>query len=126
MDDAVSRLSIDSGVLHRILGRKQLAGYDLLELTFDHGSLRLACDADTDEIVVTVREKDSDDELPEIVEDAALESLRGKVIETTWSLSNHLSFSDAFQLRCLDLDTRQAACCQFEVAAAAITVARVL
>jgi hypothetical protein len=40
-------------------------------------------------------------------------------------MSNERGYADAFQIRCLDVESRRESCCQFEVAAAAITVARV-
>jgi hypothetical protein len=124
MDEAVRKLVADSGVLRRIVGRRSGGGYALLDLIFDRGRLRLTSDADTDEIVVRVDAAQESD-FDEIEDDAALASLRGKVIEQAWTMSNDRGYGDAFQIRCLDLKSRRESCCQFEVAAAAITVARV-
>jgi hypothetical protein len=124
VDEAVRRLAADSGVLRRIAGRRTAAGYVLLDLIFDQGRLRLAADADTDEIVVRV-DASAESDVDEIGNDAALASLAGKVIQQAWTMSNDRGYADAFQLRCLDLESRDESCCQFEVAAAVITVARV-
>jgi hypothetical protein len=124
MDEAVRKLAADSGALRRIAGRRSGAGYALLDLIFDRGTLRLTSDADTDEIVVRV-DVAPDSDSDEIENDVALACLTGKVIEQAWTMSNDRGYEDAFQVRCLDLETRRESCCQFEVAAAAITVARV-
>jgi len=125
MDNAVEKLASDSGILLHVAGKREGAGYTLLDFVFEHGSLRLVCDPDTDEIIVAVRPEDSDGELDDLDDDIALASLRGKEIELAWSMTNHRGYDDAFQIRCLNLETRQEGCCQFEVAAATITVARV-
>ena len=104
MNDAVRKLSTDSGVLRRISGCRQPAGYDLLELAFDNGSLRLACDADTDEIVVTVQATSSGDELPDVLEDVttdrcAARSLRQRGRCRTISATSTPTKSDALTWR---------------------------
>lgn len=124
MDEDVRKLAADSGVLRRIAGRRSGAGYTVLDLIFDRGRLRLTPDAETDEIVVRVV-AGAEDNSHAIEDDAALASLTGKVIEQAWTMSNERGYADAFQIRCLDLDSRRESCCQFEVAAAAIRVARV-
>lgn len=124
MSDAVRELAADSGVLGRVQGHRSPPGYDVLELIFDHGSLLLSCHGDTDEIVAEATDEVTSD-LAEIQDDDALASIAGKVIEQAWTMRNSRGYEDAFQLRCLDLATRSASCLQFEVAASAITVARV-
>ncbi len=126
VDEAVQTLAADSGSLRRVDGVRSGAGYAFLDLVFDRGTLRLACDADTDEIVVSASRDDlpSNDSAP-VGNDPALASLIGKIIEQAWTMLNDRGYADAFQIRCLDLATRETSCCQFEVAAAAITVARV-
>jgi hypothetical protein len=124
MEEAVQNLASDSGPLRSIRGHRSAAGYTLLDLTFDRGTLRLTANADTDEIVVQVDAAKPPDST-EIQNDAALASLIGKVITAAWTMINQRGYEDAFQVRCLDLETRRESCCQFEVAAAAITVARV-
>jgi hypothetical protein len=47
----------------------------------------------------------------------AVGSLRDKVIERAWSTTNDRGFNDAFQLRCINLDTLTEACIQLEAAA---------
>jgi hypothetical protein len=53
MEEAARTLAADSGSFRRAVGKRQDEGYTLLHLAFAHGSLRLACDADTDEITVS-------------------------------------------------------------------------
>jgi hypothetical protein len=79
MDEAVRNLADDSGALRRIGGHRSAAGYTLLDLTFDRGTLRLTSDPDTDEIVVQIDAAQARDST-EIQNDAALASLIGKVI----------------------------------------------
>jgi hypothetical protein len=105
-------------------GRRLSEVYEVLELVFDRGSIRLTCHADTDEIAVdTTRAEDSD--LDEIGGDDSLGDLLGKTIEEAWTMANNRGYRDAFQLRCIDLATRSEACRQFEAAAAAIWVREV-
>ena len=83
-------------------------------------------DADSDEIVVTGEAAVvANDPLAEVADDPALSPLLGKVIESAWTLTNNRGYADAFQIRGLDTNTREESCCQFEVAAAAITPSRV-
>jgi hypothetical protein len=124
MDETVRRLAADSGVLRRIAGRRSAASYAFLELTFERGTLCLTSDADTDEIVVRVDAAVASDS-DEIVDDPVLDCLLGKVIEHAWMMCNDRGYEDGFQLRCLDVESRHEGCCQFEVGASAITVARV-
>jgi uncharacterized protein DUF6334 len=122
MNDGVRQLAADSGVLRHVVGRRFGAGYEVIELRFGHGTLRLTCNIDSDE--VTVAASDGQDGLDEIVSDA-FEGLLGKVIEEAWIMVNDRGYADAFQLRCIDVATRIESCRQFEVAASAITVVRV-
>jgi Family of unknown function (DUF6334) len=124
VDQAVRELARDSGVLRRITGQPDGAGYTTLQFSFDHGTLRLSCDADTDEIVATTGVA-SDVDSASLDADELLAPLLGKVIELVWELSNDRGYTDGFQIRCLDLETGEESCCQFEVAAAAMTIARV-
>jgi hypothetical protein len=123
MNEAVAQLAADSGVLRDVAGRRFEAGYEAIELGFEHGTLRLTCNGNTDEIVVDASERR--DALDEIVNDDSLADLLGKVIEQAWMMVNDRGYTDAFQLRCIDLATRSESCRQFEVAASAITVAHV-
>lgn len=124
MNEAIRELADDSGVLGRVYGRRSPAGYEVLELIFDHGSLRLSRDGDTDEILADVSKQATSD-LPEIHDDDALASIGGKVIELAWTMVNSRGYEDAFQLRCIDLATRSESCLQFEVGASVISVVRV-
>jgi len=124
VDEAVRKLAADSGELRRIAGRRSGAGYVVLDLVFDHGRLRLTADADTDEIIVRVDASGASD-AAQIADDAVLAPLLGKRIELAWTMVNDRGYADAFQIRCLDLESRDESCCQFEVGAAAIRVARV-
>ena len=123
MDEAARKLAADSGVLHRIAGRRTSAGYAMLEFIFNRGTLRLTCDADTDEILVCVASEPTSD--AEAVDDGHLASLLGGVIEQAWTMTNDRGYADAFQIRCVDLESRRENCVQFEVGAAAIAVTRV-
>lgn len=93
------------------------------KLGFEHGTLGLTCNGDIDEIVVVASARP--DQIDEIVNDDSLADLLGKVIEQAWLMVNDRGYTDAFQLRCIDLATRSESCRQFEVAASAITVAHV-
>jgi hypothetical protein len=124
MNEAARQLIAESGLLRRIAGRRSPAGYEVLELVFDRGILRLTCDGDTDEIAVDATRQEAS-ELDEIGEDDSLVDLLGKTIELAWTMVNNRGYTDAFQLRCLDLGTRLESCRQFEVAASAISVSRV-
>src|SRR6266545_3973897 len=112
MNDLVRQLATDSGVLRHVSGRRSPAGYELLELGFDRGTLRPTCDADTDEIVVEAIGQEAS-EVGEIPDDGALASLLGKAIEQAWTMVNDRGYKDAFQIRCLDLATRSQSCVQF-------------
>ena len=126
VDQAIQTLAADSGTLLRITGVRSGAGYALIDLIFGRGTLRLTCDADTDEIVVSaIGGNLPGDESALVENDSALASLIGKTIEQVWMMFNSRGYADAFQVRCLDLTTRAESCCQFEVAAAAISVALV-
>jgi hypothetical protein len=122
MTDEVRQLAADSGVLRQVAGRRFESGYEVLDLAFDLGTLRLGCSPDTDEITVAVLDQPSQFDP---VSDDVLVDLIGKVIEQAWTMVNDRGYQDAFQLRCIDRGTRSESCCQFEVAASAITVARV-
>ena len=122
MNEDVRQLAADSGVCD-VAGRRFEAGYEVIELGFENGTLRLACNGDTDEIVVVASKRL--DRFDEIVNDDSLADLLGKVIEQAWMMVNDRGYTDAFQLRCIDLATRSESCRQFEVAASAITVAHV-
>jgi hypothetical protein len=122
VDEAVKRLSDDSGVLTRVLGLRHGTRYESLRLVFERGRLAIACDANTDEIILTADPASVDEDLANVADDPVLASLLGKVVELAWTLTNHRGYADGFQVRCLDLETRDESCCQFEVAAAAITV----
>src|SRR5437764_275362 len=83
MDDGALRLAADSGQLLRVLGRRTAQGYESLRLVFERGSLLLAVDADSDEIVVTEEATAAgNNHLPEVADDPVLSPLLGKVIES--------------------------------------------
>jgi hypothetical protein len=122
MSEEVRQLAADSGVLRQVAGRRFESGYEVLDLAFDRGTLRLACNQDTDEITVAALDRQTEFD---VVSDESLVDLIGKVIEQAWTMVNDRGYRDAFQLRCIDLGTRSESCRQFEVAASTITVARV-
>ncbi len=123
MNEGMRQLAADSGVLKRVAGRHTPAGYEVLELVFDRGTLRLRCDGDTDEIIVDVAEEAS--RFDEISDDEAFAAIIGSMISQAWKMVNDRGYEDAFQLRFHNPLTRSENSCQFEVAASAITVARV-
>ncbi len=123
MDPAVRKLATDSGVLRTIYGQRSGAGYAAIAFGFERATLRLDCNADTDEIIARADPSPSD--LPEVVDDQMLSSLMGKVIEQAWTMQNHRGFADGFQLRCLDVAKRDEVCLQFEAAAATMTLMQV-
>jgi hypothetical protein len=124
MDEGVRQLAADSGALRSVHGKRTDAGYATLAFVFEHGILRLDCNADTDEVVASADAAPND--LPAVVNDATLSPLQGKVVEHAWTMTNDRGFADAFQLRCIDLDSRAEACVQVEAAAAALMVAQVV
>ena len=116
-------LASDSGPLSRITG--SVCAKDRLrslDLEFAAGMLCLRCDDDTDEIVVEVARRESD--RPSVAH-PALADLAGMSIESTWVMTNHRGYVDAFQLRLRDESGREETR-QFEVAASAMDVRRVI
>jgi hypothetical protein len=103
--------------------RVAAGSYVALELDFGSGTLRLSCDDDTDELLATVPDARSD-ELADVTSDAAFLGLVGRVIEDAWTMTNHRGYTDAFQLRFLDLLTRAEGTRQFEVAGSTVWVQR--
>jgi hypothetical protein len=119
-------LAADSGSLISVLGDRAPSGrYGKLALVFSHGTMLLACDDNTDEIQVSVAQEPPVD-LPNVEVDPDLMALVGMVIEYAWTLENHRGYRDAIQIRFLDLDSRDERTLQFEVAASAITITRVI
>ena len=126
VDEVVWNLTADSGPLLHVLGRRTAQRYESLRLIFQRGSLLLVADADTDEIVVHAEATvPASDGLTGVADDEVLSPLLGKVIEWAWTLTNNRGYTDAFQIRGLDPETREESCVQFEAAAATITATRV-
>jgi hypothetical protein len=112
----------EAGPLERVRGRvvPGEATFELLEFQLRGGTVRLTADADTDELnVSTVR---GDTSLADLTKHPLCAPLVGKVIEYAWSMTNHRGYTDAFQLRFLDLVSRDEVTRQFEAAAAVIQV----
>jgi hypothetical protein len=125
MDDSVRQLATDSGSLRAVRGQRMPAGaYVVVELDFASGTLRLSCDGNTDKVLAAVPD-DATVDLDDVANDEPFVGLVGKVIEYAWEMENHRGYTDAFQLRFLDLETRVEATRQFEVGASVITVQRV-
>lgn len=120
MDSVVSDLANDSGPLAAVWGVAAPGGgrYRLLEFEFASGVLSLACDDDTDEIIVQVGGRAPGTEL---LDEAWVEDLLGKWIEYAWELRNHRRYRDAFQIRLID-DQRSEAGRVFEVAGSTVEV----
>jgi hypothetical protein len=79
MDNGALRLAADSGQLLRVLGRRTAQGYESLRLVFERGSLLLAVDPDSDEIVVTEEAAAAgNDHLPEVTDDLVLSPFWGR------------------------------------------------
>jgi len=94
MNAQVMALASESGPLLRVSGAEAAqARFRWIELEFAAGTLRLACDDDTDEIVVGIADQ------PAAGSDAsAFKELLGMRIEYAWSLTNHRGYVDAFSL----------------------------
>lgn len=116
----------DSGGLLGIHGHNETAGrYSALALVFSNGVLTARTDVDADEVIVSV-DPEVPDGMPPVGRDVDdLSGLEGMVIEYVWIMTNHRGYRDAFQVRLLNLDSREEQCRQFEVAASALTVHRV-
>ncbi len=110
-----------AGRLTRVRGRAAPGNaFELVDLELRGGTIRLTVLPDSDEVNVSIT--GCDWSLPDLSEQAAFAPLLGKVIEYAWTLTNHRGYSDAFQLRFLDLDSRGEATLQFEAAAAVLLV----
>ena len=124
MNSEVSALWDDSGELLRVTGAPDSPNsYWSLSFEFANGVLTLMCDQDTDEVSIGVGQRDP---TSAEVRDGWSEPLLGKVIEHAWELRNHRGYTDGFQLRLLDLDTRENPSIQFEVLASTLHVRRVI
>jgi hypothetical protein len=122
MDAAVTALASDSGPLFHVSGQLVPQGrFHELAFEFDKGTLLLRCDDDTDEIVLETTN-------PPARRDGSktlLSELIGMQIDYAWELRNHRGYMDAIQLRLTAADGREATC-QFEAAASAMDIRRVV
>lgn len=119
MGPDVAQLAQDSGPLITVTGDPLPGGrFTCLFLQFRAGTLKLACNDDTDEIVASVVGC-------EVGRDGALEGLTGLTLDYAWELRNHRGYLDAFQIRLRDDQGREETL-QFEVAASAIDVRHVV
>jgi hypothetical protein len=102
------------------------ARFRSIRLAFADGVLAVTCNDDTDEIVVAVLDPEASTAHGggEALS-ASLAGLEGRVVESAWWMTNERGYTDAFQLRFLDVLTREETTRQFEVAASAITVSQV-
>jgi len=123
VDDRVRQLAADSGALITVHGRRAGAGFAAIVLVFEHGTLRLECNPDTDEVIASGGVAGND--AAQVLDDETLRALRGKVVELAWTMTNNRGFEDGFQLRCIDLDSRAEACVQFEAAAGVLVAVQV-
>jgi len=113
------RLAEESGKLMTICGHALPgARFVTLLLFFEGGTLSLACNDDTDEIIV---ETGGGDESAPVVDSGALADLTGSTLDYAWELRNHKGYRDGFQIRFRRADGREVTV-QFEVAASAIDV----
>src|SRR6185437_104420 len=105
MTAAVRALAGDSGPLVSASGSRDSAGrYTSLRLNFRSGSLILACNDDTDEVVVTAENEPRGNR---VLSQSALPELLGMSIDYAWVLTNHRGYDDAFQLRFVDENRRE-------------------
>lgn len=124
MHPDTQRLAADSGKLCAVTGLAATAAgrFVALFLEFENGTLRLECDDDTDEAVVSVCDEPQGEP---VASHEALSDLEGLMIEHAWELRNHRGFADGFQVRLRDGRGREETR-QFEVGASAIDVRRVV
>lgn len=90
-----------------------------LVFAFANGVLDITAAGDTDEIHIAASPPRPATE-QRIATPAALEHLLGCVAESGWQMTNHRGYNDAFQVRFLNLQTRDEFTEQFEVAASAL------
>ena len=107
----IRRRNVRYQLTRRLLAAASREATRSLSSRFEHGTLRLTCNGDTDDIVVVACERM--DRSDEIVNDDLLADLVGKVIEQAWTMVNDRGYADGFQLPCVDLATRSESCRQF-------------
>jgi hypothetical protein len=123
VDETYRSLTNDSGEPLDVRGEPAVGeSYRSLDFVFERGVLSLACDDDTDEILVTAEHAPS---TSTDVSGPPLNAPLGKVIEYAWVMTNHRGYRDAFQVRFVDLDTKATDTRQFEVAASTIVISSV-
>lgn len=120
----IERLVADSGKLCAVTGIAGTAAgrFSALFLEFENGTVRLECDDDTDEAVVSVCDEPQGQP---VVSHEALIDLEGLMLECAWELRNNRGYTDGFQVRLRDGRGREETR-QFEVGASAIDVRRVV
>jgi hypothetical protein len=111
----------DTGPLLRVRGRAMDGSWERLVFVFERGSVRLCVDPNSDEIMTAVIATEAVG-LEDISQEDEFRPLVGRVAEYAWSMVNHRGYSDAFQLRFLDLQDKTTVTRQFEAAAAVIWV----
>jgi hypothetical protein len=117
----VESLLSDSGELLAASGLAASAGrWATVVLEFARGTLRLACNDDTDEVVVSADAGQLDAGIP--IDE--VDDLIGMTVEYAWELRNQRGYTDGFQLRLIAQDGRLETR-QFEVAASAMDIRRV-
>lgn len=123
MSPEVERLTADSGELIDVTGCA-LPGdrFTTLFLRFKAGTLKLACDDDTDEIIVSIIDGEVGQQ--DVLCDR-LADLAGLTLDYAWELRNHRGYLDGFQVRLRDAHGREETL-QFEVGASAMDVRRVV
>ena len=115
------RIGEDSGALVAARGEDESLGrFRRLVLEFENGTLFVECDVDTDEVLARLAPDALGSELPSLGPDEIFAEAIGSVVEYAWTMRNHRGYTDALQLRFLDLRSRSESTVQLEVLASAL------
>ena len=87
--------------------------------------LRIRCVVETDEVAVSIRAV-PDGELTRASSDLAPANIIGMVVTDACVMTNYRGYEDAFQVRLLDLASRNEVTLQLEAAAGALWMRRVI
>ena len=111
----------NSGPLVAARGEGEGSGrFRRLVLEFENGTLVVECDVDTDEVLARLAADAFGAELPFLGPGEIFAEATGSVVEYAWTMRNHRGYTDAIQLRLLDLGSRSESTVQLEVVASAL------